>query len=122
MKTLKVRLFTGQIKDTKMIQNRNFVEIVTPQNSIGIDIHNTVMRLKCNRCHGEGKLRELIYPYRPDEQYDIKECPNCEGSGWLDAIITVKFEPVKYEIRQSKIDVKHFTDDINKIDKAHRAM
>jgi hypothetical protein len=86
-----------------MIQNRNFVEIVTPQNAIGIDVQNTVMRLTCNRCHGEGQLRELIYPYRPDEQYEVKECPNCEGSGWLDAVVTVKFEPVKYEIKASKI-------------------
>lgn len=86
-----------------MIQNRNFVEIVTPQNDLGLN-EKTVMRLTCNRCHGEGTIRTLIYPYRPDEQYEINDCPNCNGSGWLDAVITVKFEPVKYEMKTSKIN------------------
>ncbi|MTK53313.1 hypothetical protein [Paludibacter sp.] len=86
-----------------MLQNKHFVEITTPENA-GLDTQSTVMRLKCNFCKGEGTLRTLIYPYRQDEQYDITECPNCKGSVWLDAVVTVKFEPVKYEIKQSEID------------------
>lgn len=50
-------------------------------------------RHTCSYCHGNGWF------WKPDEFGDnIKiDCPVCEGSGQLDAIVTIEWKPSKRE-------------------------
>jgi Zn-finger nucleic acid-binding protein len=94
-----------------MLKTKYSIEIESP---IGDSCEaETTLRMPCRRCE-KGQIKKLISttPYGSD--YEIEECPICAGTGWLDAVITVKFEPAKYEIRQSKIDRNDILDYLNK--------
>jgi hypothetical protein len=94
-----------------MLKTKYSIEIESPRgDSCEAE---TTLRMPCRRCE-KGQIKQLVSctPYGSD--YEIEDCPVCGGTGWVDAIVTVKFEPVKYEMRQSKIDRNEILDDLNK--------
>jgi hypothetical protein len=86
-----------------MIRTRNFIEISTPEVVLGERPETTVMRLICNRCNGEGTVHNWLPIATPEADCEIKECANCHGIGYMDAVVTVSFVPVRCEAKESKI-------------------
>jgi hypothetical protein len=84
-----------------MLTVHHTIELQSPQGDI--EPTGATVRLPCRRCNGNLTVRKLtIYsPY--DENYEWIDCPNCAGTGYLDATVTVTFEPTKFELKTSKI-------------------
>ncbi len=82
-----------------MTETHTFIEITAPHHSEELNNQTSVMRMACNYCNGTG---EILHIDKQDER-EFLPCPCCKGSRFVDAIITVSFEPSRFVLIKSKI-------------------
>lgn len=82
-----------------MIESHTFIEITAPHHSEELKESTTIKRMACNYCNGLGEILNVDY----NKQREFIECPCCHGTRFVDAIITITFEPSKFVLMKSKI-------------------
>lgn len=82
-----------------MIESHTFIEIMAPHYSEELKDNTTIKRMACNFCNGTGTVLEI----EDDGIRNFPICPCCGGTRFVDAVITITFEPSKFVLMKSKL-------------------
>lgn len=82
-----------------MIETHTTIEIIAPHHNEAFTDLTSIKRLKCNYCNGTGEILHID----DNNDREFLECPCCSGTRFVDAVITIQFEPSQYILIKSKI-------------------
>jgi len=84
-----------------MLTVHHTLELKSPQSDI--EPTGATVRLPCRRCFGNRIIRLHVSSTPYGSEYNEIECPNCAGTGYVDAVVRVEYLPAKFELKTSKI-------------------